>query len=427
MKPSSLRLTGASRVVTGEGPVRGPLTDWSEVGLVEQLDLVVERDEAQGWTVSWMGERDAVDLPAHDDVIDLQGRLLVPGLVDAHTHLVFAGDRSAEFSQRMAGRSYAEIAAEGGGILTTVGQTRQASAVELADIAAVRLAEMRAWGARVVEIKTGYGLELEAELRLLRAIKILRQVEGDRTHLVATAMPAHAVPPEFAGDADGYLEEVCQRILPAMASESVRCKFVDIFIEQGYFGVEHAERLWQVARGLGFELKAHVDEFADIVAVPWAVAAGATSVEHLLATDDRSIAVLADSETVAVCLPLTSLFLREPYAPMRKLTDAGALLAVATDCNPGSAMSTNLLLAMQVAMLCGRLSPQECLRATTRCGALALRCPAGYDGRLGVGGPFIATLLEVGHPDDLFYELGAPPRASDLLDRLGSEPLDGAA
>jgi imidazolonepropionase len=124
---------------------------------------------------------------------------------------------------------------------------------------------------------------------------------------------------------------------------------------------------------------------------------------------------------------LTSLFLREPYAPMRKLTDAGALVAVATDCNPGSAMSTNLVLAMQVAMLCGRLSPQECLRATTRCAALALRCPGHYDGRLRVGGPFVATLLDIEHPDDLFYQLGAPPRASDLLERLDSEAFDGAA
>ena len=162
---------------------------------------------------------------------------------------------------------------------------------------------------------------------------------------------------------------------------------------------------------MGWGLKAHVDEFADVGGVRWAVSQRAASVEHLLTTSDASIACLAASATVAVCLPLTSLFLREGYAPMRKLVDAGALVAIATDCNPGSAMSTNLPLALQVAMLNGRLSPQECVRAATTTAAIAAGCPNGYDGTLQIGGPFVPTTLAIEHPDLLFYELGAPPRA----------------
>lgn len=414
-RPQTLRLTGAAHVMTGEGPLRGPCSSWSELDLRSQTDLVARRGEG-GWRIVWIGDRRAADAPAADHQIDLGGRLLTPGLVDAHTHVVFAGDRSGEFGRRMAGASYAEIAEAGGGILTTVAQTRAASVERLVELAMVRLAEMRAFGVKVVEIKTGYGLEVGAESRMLSAIGALAQRLSGRMALVATAMPAHAVPPEFEGDPDGYVAHVREEILPALAASGVPCPFVDIFVEEGYFDVARAAAVWETGRRLGMRLKAHVDEFGNLGGVHWAIATGAVSVEHLLQTDDAGVRHLGLSDTVAVCLPLTSVYLREPFAPMRALVDAGALVAVATDCNPGSAMSTNLPLAMQLAMLGGRLSPQECLRATTRCGALALACPGGYDGRLRVGGPLVASLFELEHPDGLFYQLGAPPRASRALD-----------
>ena len=269
-------------------------------------------------------------------------------------------------------------------------------------------------GVRVVEIKTGYGLSTASEVAMLGAIEVLATRLAGDLKLVPTAMPAHAVPPEYKGRTDAYVTEVCERILPAMAASGHPCAFADIFVETGYFEVAHGRRIATAAAALNLPLKVHVDEFEDIGGVAFAVAAGAVSVEHLLATNDASVAILAASATVAVCLPLTSLFLREGYAPMRKLVDAGALVAVATDCNPGSAMSTNLPLAMQVAMLNGRLSPQECVRAVTTTAARAVGCPDGYDGTLRVGGPFVATLMDATHPDALFYELAAPPRGRPI-------------
>ena len=415
-RPRTLHLRGAGHVLLGGETDRGPIGDWADLDLRRSTDLVLERQAGQAWTVAWIGAADAADRPAADTTVDLGGALLLPGLVDCHTHAVFAGDRSAEFTRRMAGTSYAEIAAAGGGIVGTMRHTRSATAEQLADAATSRLAEMRAWGVKVVEIKTGYGLEVGAEVRMLRAIGLLQRRFADRLQVVATAMPAHAVPPEFEGDTDGYVTAVREQILPALAAEETACGFVDIFIEDGYFDVAQAAAIWQAARQLGFRLKAHVDEFADIGGVHWAVVAGAVSVEHLLVAAPESVRHLAIRDTVAVCLPATSLYLREAFAPMRALVDAGALVAVATDCNPGSSMTTNLPLAMQLAVLGGRLSAQESLRAATRGGALALACPGGYDGRLRVGGPFVATLLELDHPDGLFYELGAPPRASFLID-----------
>lgn len=408
-----VRLTGAAHVLTGDGPLRGPLRSWDSSGLRRDLDLVVER-LADRWQICWLGPRSDPRIPAYDRSVDLHGALLLPGLVDAHTHAVFAGDRSGEFSRRMAGASYAEIAAEGGGILTTMRQTRAASRASLVESAAGRLQQMLDNGCRVVEIKTGYGLDEATEVRMLEAIDDLAARFAGQLHIVPTAMPAHAVPPEHRDDPAAYVEFVCERALPAMARSTAPCAFVDVFIERGYFDVSAARKIWAVARRHGWGLKAHVDEFADIGGAQWAVSAGATSVEHLLATTDASIAALADSDTVAVCLPLTSLFLREGYAPMRKLMDAGALVALATDCNPGSAMTTNLPLAMQVAMLNGRLSPMECLRAVTRGAARAVGRPSGYDGTLRVGMPLVAAVMQAEHPDELFYQLGAPPRAVPL-------------
>lgn len=407
-------LTNIGQLLTGAGPERGPLRTWQEFGEGGPSSELVILQQLHGpWQVEWIGQAGDAGRPAVDTTVDLNGRTLLPGLADSHTHAVFAGNRAHEFAERLAGRSYQEIAEEGGGILHTVRATRAASLPELVDEALPRLREMAAHGTRIVEIKSGYGLDLASESRIVDAIEVLKTRLAGRMTLVATAMPAHAVPPEYRDNPGGYVDEICDQLLPALASRSAA--FVDVFVEKGYFDVSQAERIWQSARQLGLKLKAHVDEFADIGGLPWAVAAGATSVEHLLATSMESIELLAKSQTVAVGLPLTSVFLREPFAPLRALVDAGALVAVATDCNPGSAMTTNLPLALQMAVLGARLTPMEALRGATRCAALALGQPNGWGGRLVPGEPFVATVLDMPSIDALFYELGAPPRASDIL------------
>lgn len=406
------------QLLTGDGAERGPLRDWRGYGLGPANAEVVIRQNLDGsWETEWIGAAGAADRPACDSAVDLGGRTLLPGLIDCHTHAVFAGDRAGEFSERLAGRSYQEIAAAGGGILHTVRATRAASVPQLVEAALPRLAEMAAYGVRVVEVKSGYALTPEGEARLLEATALLAARFAGRLSLVATAMPAHAVPAEYKADPDAYVALVCAAILPELVRRGA--VFVDVFVERGYFDVAQAERIWQTARGLGLRLKAHVDEFADIGGVAWAVQSGATSVEHLLVTSPASIQALAASPTVAVGLPLTSVFLREGFAPLRALVDAGARVAIATDCNPGSAMTTNLPLALQMAVLGARLTPMEALRGATRCAALALGEPGGYRGRLAVGEPFVATLLELEHIDALFYQLGAPPRASALLQQAG--------
>lgn len=405
-------------LLTGTGPERGPLRDWQGYGEEPPGSALIAAQSGDGrWRVAWIGRSDAADQPAWDSAVSLGGRTLLPGLVDCHTHAVFAGDRAGEFSERLAGRSYQEIAAAGGGILRTMRATRAAGVPELVDAALPRLLEMAANGVRVVEIKTGYALEPAGEARLLEAISALGERLSGRVTLVPTAMPAHAVPPEFKADPDGYVEQVCAVTLPELAKRGA--VFVDVFVERGYFDVGQAERIWQVARALGMQLKAHVDEFADLGGVQWAVQRGAVSVEHLLVTSADSVQRLANSPTVAVGLPLTSVFLREGFAPLRALVDAGARVAIATDCNPGSAMTTNLPLALQMAVLGARLTPMEALRGATRCAALALGEPGGYRGRLAVGEAFVASVLELPHIDALFYQLGAPPRGSDLLTRHG--------
>jgi imidazolonepropionase len=436
------RIHNIGALLSCEGPERGPISDWQQLGLRSGVDVLISQPDpsdgaddgaeagpATGWpTIEWIGATADQGRPAYDREIDLEGCLLTPGLVDCHTHAVFAGDRAGELMARLAGASYQKLADAGGGILHTVAATRGASASQLAEGLTARLQEMAAWGARVVEVKTGYGLDLSSELRCLDAIA-LAAARHPATLLVATAMPAHAVPYEFSGDIDGYVHAVCDEILPALLSHPIAPAFIDCFVERGYFSVEHAERIWEAAadfaaaNGLNVGLKAHVDEFSRVGGLRWAIDAGATSVEHLLASDDDDLDALCASDTVAVGLPLVSVFLGEPYARLRRIVDHGGLLAIATDCNPGSSMSTNLMLAAQLGVFGARLTPAEAFRAVTVGGALALARPSGYDGRLRVGGPFCATAFDVERADALFYELGAPPRASlQWLSELEAPP-----
>ncbi len=412
--PHTRVLLHNAAIVTGQGAERGPLGNWESLGWLPHGEVIVAY-EGDLWRTVWLGQAQDRDRPHWDSALDLGGRLLTPGWIDCHTHAVFAGDRSHEFAQRLTGKSYAEIAAAGGGIVHTVAATRAASVAELVETAAVRLTEMAAWGTRVVEIKTGYGLDRETELKTLDAVRQLQLRFVGRLTLVPTAMPAHAIPPEYRENPDAYVTLICEEILPALAHAPLPVRFCDVFVEKNYFSVAQADRVWQTAQRLGLRLKAHVDELSAIGGLDWAVAQGAVSVEHLLCTDAVGVAKLAGSDTVAVGLPLTSVFLREGFAPLRALVDAGARVALATDCNPGSSMTTNLALALQIAVLMARLTPPEALRGVTRTAALALDQVDGLTGRIAVGERFESTLLDLTHPDALFYAFAAPPRAHPLV------------
>jgi imidazolonepropionase len=296
--------------------------------------------------------------------LDAGGCVVMPGFVDPHTHLVWAGARASEFEMRVAGASYLEIMGAGGGIMSTVRHTRAATVDELVAQTRPRLERMLAHGTTTVEIKTGYGLTTSDELKQLRAIRAL-QAESPAM-LVATFLGAHAVPVEYQGRADAYVDVVVDEMLPAMASEDDPPLFCDVFCEEGAFSQAQSRRVLEAAQGLGFDLKVHVDEFKALGGTRLAVELGATSADHLVCTPPEEIELLASSSTVAVALPGTPFGLgHHDYTPARNLIDAGAALALATDCNPGTCWCESMPLIIALACRYMKMTPAEAISATT--------------------------------------------------------------
>ncbi len=305
--------------------------------------------------------------------IDAGGCVVMPGFVDPHTHLVWAGDRAGEFEQRLAGKTYMEIMAAGGGIMSTVRQTRAASVQQLVDEARPRLRRMLAHGTTTVEAKTGYGLETHAELRQLEAIERLAS-EGPWT-LVPTFIGAHAVPAEYAGRAEAFVDLVADEMLPAVrdrlvadgraAAGKLGC-YCDVFCEEGAFSVAQSRRILERARELGFGLKIHADEFAGLGGTALAVELGAASADHLVHTPDSDIAALGRSDTVAVGLPGTPFGLgQDAYTPAGKILAAGGLLALASDLNPGTTWCESMQMVIAIACRYMRLTPAQAIAAAT--------------------------------------------------------------
>jgi imidazolonepropionase len=298
--------------------------------------------------------------------IDCRGLVALPGFVDSHTHAVHAGERCLEFTMRAEGRSYQEIAAMGGGIKSSVEQVRQASVEEIVKYSKPFIERALALGTTLMEIKSGYGISIEGERKLLHAIKQI----GDETpvEIVRTFLGAHAVPKDkFQVD---YVLEVLEQQLPALYQEA---EFCDVFMDEGYFTKEETIRICTKAKELGMKIKLHADELAETDGARTAVRLGAYSADHLLKVSDEGIRALAESErTVATLLPITALTLSLPYAPARKMIDAGCAVAIATDCNPGTAMSENMQFALSLAVIGMKMSPQEALTAATLNGAAAL-------------------------------------------------------
>jgi imidazolonepropionase len=310
--------------------------------------------------------------------IDASGRVVLPGFVDPHTHLVWAGDRAGEFEQRILGASYQEIMSAGGGIVATVRPTRQATVEGLMAAARPRLRRMLAYGTTTAEAKTGYGLETAAELRMLEAIVRL-DAEGP-LELAPTFLGAHAVPPEYSGRTDAYAEHLAAEMLPEVktwwlahaAGRSL--PFVDVFCEVGAFDLKQSRRILTAAQALGFPLKAHADEFQALGGTPLAVSLGAVSADHLVRTPPEGIEALARSDTVAVALPCTPFGLAESaYTPAAAILEAGGILALATDLNPGTAWCESMQFAIALGCRYLRLTPAQAIAAATVNAAAAIR------------------------------------------------------
>lgn len=297
-----------------------------------------------------------------DEVIDARGKTIVPGFVDAHTHLVHGGSRENELAMKLSGKSYMEIHEAGGGILSTVRSTRALSETELTEKALRSLRVMLQHGTTTVEAKSGYGLDLETELKCLKVAKKLNELQP--IQIISTYMGAHATPPEF-GDTDEYLDFVIERVLPEIKAQGI-AEFVDAFCEKGIFSVEQTRRVLSEAKKLGFKLKVHADEIESFGGAELAAELGAVSAEHLMAISEQGIEALAKSGTVAVVLPATSFFLMAPqYAPAKKMIESGVCVAIATDYNPGSSPTENIQQAMWNACFKMKLSPEQIFRGVT--------------------------------------------------------------
>jgi imidazolonepropionase len=354
------------------GPQRGHAL--GTLGIIENGAVVV-RDEkivAVGTTAELKASY------PNEPTLDANGCVLMPGFVDPHTHIIWGGDRASEFEMKMAGKPYLEILAEGGGILSTVRQTRTASIETLISQTRPRLLRMFRHGTTTAEAKTGYGLQTATELRLLKALLLL----DDETplDLVITFLGAHAIAPEYKGNPQGYTDLVCETMLPILKewwnSHAPRLPqpFVDVFCEDKAFNLEQSRQILTKAGSLGFPLKIHADEFGNIGGVSLAIELGAASADHLVKTSEAEIAALGKSDTVAVSLPCTPFGLAEcEYTPARRIIEADGILALATDCNPGTTWNESMQFVIALACRMMKLTPAEAIAATTINSAHAIR------------------------------------------------------
>lgn len=324
------------------------------------------------WVLCEGGKIEAVGTgkaPEAGRVLDAQGKLVTPGLVDAHTHLIFGGWRQNELGLKLHGVTYLEILARGGGILSTVRATRAATEEELTDKARAALDEMLRLGVTTVEAKSGYGLDLETELRQLRAIRRLN--EEHPVDLAATFLGAHAVPEEYKSDREAYIRLLCDEVIPAVAREKL-AEFCDVFCETGVFSAEESRRILEAGRKNGLIPKIHADEIDPIGGSQLTEAVGAISAEHLIVCPPEGIDAMARAGTVACCLPATSFYLGSTFAPVRDMIKAGVPVALASDFNPGSCPSLNLQFVMNLGCLKYRMTPEEVLTAVSLNAAAAI-------------------------------------------------------
>lgn len=333
-----------------------------------------------------------------------RGRCVLPGFVDSHTHFVFGGERADEFSWRLKGESYMSIMERGGGIVSTVKATRASNFIRLRAKAEGFLKQMNAMGVTTVEGKSGYGLDKETELMQLRIMRSLNGDEHRRVDIVPTFLGAHAVPQEYAGRTDDYIDFLIREVMPCVA-EAGLAEFCDVFCEQGVFSIEQSHRLLLAARGMGFNLKLHADEIVPLGGAGLAAELSATSADHLLHASDADICAMAEKGVVATLLPLTAFALKEPYARGRAMIDAGCAVALATDLNPGSCFSGSIPLTFALACIYMQMSIEEAITALTLNGAAALN-RAGSIGSIEVGKKGDLVVLNTDNYHFLPYYIG---------------------
>jgi imidazolonepropionase len=368
-------------------------------GTIENAAIAVRNGH-----IVWLGEAGLLpaDLRA-GATEDGQGLWVTPSLIDCHTHIVFGGNRAGEFEARLAGVSYEDAAKRGGGILSTVRATRAASEAALVDSALPRLRRLMADGVRLVEIKSGYGLTLGDEVKMLRAAKALGARAG--IEICTTFLGAHAVPPEFAGRGDAYVDHIVRDMLPAVKAAGL-ADAVDAFAESIAFSNEQVARIFEAARAMGFRVKLHADQLTDGGGAVLAARFGALSADHLEYAGEDGVRAMAQSGTVAVVLPgaYATVGAKSP-PPVDAFRRHGVGMAVATDCNPGSSPLCSLLMAMNLACSLFRLTPEEVLAGVTREAARALGI-ADRRGVLAVGMEASLAFWDVGHPRELAYWMG---------------------
>jgi len=384
-------------------------------GAIEDAALAIE-----GGRIAWLGPMAERPPGEAKETVDARGAWITPGLIDAHTHLVFGGDRAAEFELRLSGATYEEIARAGGGIAGTVAATRKAGARELEAGAARRLRRLQAEGVTTLEIKSGYGLDLETEIRMLEVARHLGASAG--IDVVTSYLGAHAVPPEFRDDRKAYLDLVCARVLPAIAERGL-ADAVDAFCEGIAFSPEETARVFDAARAHGLPVKLHADQLSDLGGAALAARYGALSADHLEYTDEDGAKAMAAAGTVAMLLPGAFYTLRETQKPpIAAFRRHGVAMAVATDCNPGSSPVVSLLLVLNMACTLFGLTPEEALRGATVNAARALGL-AHDRGSLAIGRRADLAVWSIARPAELVYWLGPVPLQAVLKDGRRSYPL----
>lgn len=406
---ADLLITNIGQLVTcasGGKPKRG--AEMRDVGIIANGAVAIKDGKFEA-----VGTSDEINtVYTADEVIDAGGKVVCPGFVDPHTHIVFAGDRLNEFELKIKGAEYLEILANGGGIVSTVKHTRDASFDELVEQSRKRLDKMLACGTTTAEIKTGYGLNTETELKMLRVIE-----ELDKTHsidLVPTFLAAHAVPPEFKENSDGYVDLICGEMLPAASvwyeashfSVIGTPFFADVFCEKNAFDLDQSRRVLETADSLGFRLKAHVDQFTNLGGSAFSIASDAVSIDHLDAISDDEIESLAKSDTVGVVIPTENFSAgKTQFANARKMIDASCAMAISTDYNPGSAPCPSMPMAMAISTRYQKLLPSEALIASTLNAAFAIGLGKTH-GSIEVGKVADLVILDMKDYRQLAYEFG---------------------